>query len=166
MRVEFVRASPARQLRALLAFDRKIFSASDRFPASYWRKIESFWMLLDGERVGCCAFERDVDFKEDLRDDGLNPRRSRSLYIATTGILPKYQNLGLGQLFKSWQVAYAKRNGFERVLTNSRASNKRMIAINRRLGFRVIRRTPGYYTDPEEGTVVMELELAKRASRR
>ena len=34
-----------------------------------------------------------------------------------------------------------------------------MIALNRKFGFRAIRTTPGYYANPSEATVVMELRL-------
>jgi ribosomal protein S18 acetylase RimI-like enzyme len=34
-----------------------------------------------------------------------------------------------------------------------------MIALNERFGFRVIRTTPRYYSDPVESTVVMELRI-------
>jgi hypothetical protein len=39
-----------------------------------------------------------------------------------------------------------------------------MIVLNRKFGFKVIRTTRGYYYDPVEATVVMELDVA-RASR-
>jgi ribosomal protein S18 acetylase RimI-like enzyme len=59
---------------------------------------------------------------------------------------------------KEWQIEYARRNGFRRVVTNCRESNAAMITINERFGFRAIRRTAGYYADGE-ATVVMELVL-------
>ena len=51
-------------------------------------------MVVGGVRVGCCAFEVEAFEKG-------------TLYIAITGILPKYQGGGLGMLLKSWEVAYA-----------------------------------------------------------
>ena len=82
-----------------------------------------------------------------------------SLYITTTGILPKFQRAGLGLLLKSWQIAYAKRHGFRRIVTNNRRRNAAIIGLNKRLGFRVIRISPGYYSGPPDATVVMELRL-------
>ena len=158
LNTEFRKAIIPDDLRALAAFDRRIFP-SDCFPASAWRAYESWWLLLDGRKVGCCAFAPHVDFEEDLHPDRDNPPREGSLYIATTGILPRYQRQGLGQLLKSWQLAYAARHGFTRIVANTRKSNKAMIALNLKFGFRILRTAPRYYSDPTEATVVMELHL-------
>ena len=68
-------------------------------------------MLVDGVKVGCCAFETNVDFQEDVRDDGVNPPLRNCLFIASTGILPRFQGQGFGRLLKSWEVAYARYHG-------------------------------------------------------
>jgi ribosomal protein S18 acetylase RimI-like enzyme len=163
MEVEFKSAVLPADLRRLRAFDRKTFPPSDLFSIEDWKEYESYWMIIDGTTVGCCAFQKHVDFQEDIRPKatgcGLNPRMQGSLYISTTGILPKYQGAGLGSLFKSWQIAYARRNGFHRIVTNTRSRNARMIALNRKFGFRILRTTPGYYRDPTDSTVVMELRV-------
>jgi ribosomal protein S18 acetylase RimI-like enzyme len=142
LKTEFQKAIQPRELRSLVAFDQRVFPASDRFDAEYWRQCDAFWMLVDGRKAGCCAFEKDTN-----------------LYIATTGILPKFQRKGLGALMKAWQIAYARHHGFERLVTHMRKSNQAIIALNRRFGFRVIRTVEGYYEDPDEPAVVMRLDL-------
>ena len=159
MRTEFRRVKTPDEIRSLLTFDRKVFDAVDRFPAEYWSSVQSYWMLVDGVKVGCCAFEKNVDFQGDQREDGLNPRLDGSLYIASTGILPRFQGRGFGRLMKSWQIAYASHHEFKRIVTNTRKRNKRMIHLNRIFGFKVIRITPRYYSHPADSTVVMELRL-------
>jgi len=144
------------ELRRLAAFDRKVF-ASDHFPPSAWMEYECYWMLLDDRKIGCCAFEEHVDFQDDLRQDGVNPPLKASLYISTTGILPRYQGMGFGTLLKAWQIAYARYHGFSRIVTNTRKRNAAMIALNRKFHFRIVRTTPRYYDDPPDSTVVMEL---------
>jgi ribosomal protein S18 acetylase RimI-like enzyme len=133
------------ELNALIAFDHRVFPAADRFDAEYWRRCESWWLFAAGAKVGCCAFEKRPG--------------ARTLYIATTGILPKYQRQGFGQLMKAWQIAYAQRHAYRRLVCHSRESNSRMIALNLRFGFRVIRKTAGYYAEPDEAAVLMELRL-------
>ncbi len=155
MRTEFRKAVLPRELRSLQAFDRKVFREADRFPAAYWRMCESYWMLVDGVKAGCCAFQKHVDFQ----DSGLNTALLGTLYISTTGILPKFQGRGFGQLFKTWQIAYARRHGFTRIVTNTRKRNASMIALNRKFGFRIVRTAPRYYSDPTDATVIMELVL-------
>ena len=143
MNTEFRKAVIPDELHSLCAFDRKVFP-SDYFPPSDWKGYESYWLIVDGKKkIGCCAFER----------------QDETLYIATTGILPAFQRMGFGRLMKSWQIAYARRNGFRRIVTHSRKSNAAMIALNRSFGFRKARGIPRYYADPEESAVVMEFRL-------
>ena len=98
------------------------------------------------KRVGCCALQ------EELGTEGV-------LCISSTGILPAWQGIGLGRVMKAWQIAYARRHGYVRVVTETRAGNERMIRLNRTFGFQIVRTTPGCYFDPEEAAVEMELAL-------
>jgi ribosomal protein S18 acetylase RimI-like enzyme len=154
MELEFRRADVEKELRRLREFDRRIFPAADLFPASYWRECEVWWMIVAGRRAGCCAFQRGVEFRDDL--DGCDPPSEHTLYISSTGILPSFQGRGYGRLMKAWQVAYAQHHGFRRIVTNTRASNEAMIALNLQFGFRIVRTTPGYYAGPVEATIVMD----------
>ena len=158
MRIEFKKAVLPDELRSLTAFDRKVFPA-DYFGAAQWREYQSYWMLLNGRRIGCCAFEEHVDFQDDLREDRTNPPLAGSLYIASTGILPSFQNRGFGHLLKQWQTCYARHNGFTRIVTNTRKGNAAMVHVNRKHNFQVVRTTPGYDSNPIDATVVMELRL-------
>ena len=163
MRTEFRKATLPNELRSLIAFDRKVFGAADVFPADYWSECESWWMLIDGVKAGCCAFQRNRDFLEDLEatplKDAREPVLRGSLYIATTGLLPRYQGRGFGPLLKAWQIAWARHHGFNRIVTNTRRRNRRMIDLNTKFGFTIVRTTPRYYAEPTEATVVMELLL-------
>ena len=156
MKTEFRKAVLPDEIRHLLAFDRKIFPPADRFDAAYWRTCESYWLIVGKTKVGCCAFQKHVDFH---RASGDAPRRQGSLYISTTGILPRFQNRGFGPLLKSWEIAYARYHGFNRIITNCRKRNLRMIALNRQFGFRIVRTIPRYYMEPTDSAVLMELLL-------
>ena len=151
MKTEFRKAILPRELNALMAFDRKVFPPKDCFDAGYWRECESWWLLVSGHRIGCCAFEK---------------TRSRTLYIATTGILPAYRGQGFGTLMKSWQIAFAKKHNFRCLRAHTRESNKPMIELNETFGFRVIKTEQHHYTDPDEPALLMELRLsaARRSS--
>jgi GNAT superfamily N-acetyltransferase len=161
MNTEFRKAIVPKEIRSLVIFDHKAFHEypADWFDRDDWEAYDPWWMIVDNRKVGCCAFEPHVDFQEDIRDDGKNPRLRGSLYIVTTGILPTLRALGFGGLLKSWQVLYARRHGFTRVVTNTRKGNRPMIKLNRTFGFNVLRTTPNYYENPREPTVVMELRL-------
>lgn len=164
MTTEFLKAKLPGDLRRLVAFDHQTFSQADWFRRADWEQYETYWMLVDGKRAGCCAFEHDVDFREDTV--GENPARLGSLYISTTGILPPFRGQGLGELVKCWQIAYARRHGFRRIVTNMRKSNRPMIGLNKKLGFEIQRISQSdYYREPSEPTVVMERKLPARRSR-
>jgi ribosomal protein S18 acetylase RimI-like enzyme len=148
MNVEFRRADRQTELRSLLLFDRKVFQA-DAFDRDIWSDVDPWWMIVDGVKAGCSAFEP-------------NEPAPGTLYIATTGILPRLQGRGLGRLMKAWQIAWARQHGFQRIVTNHRASNKSMIQLNRCFGFRKTGRIPAYYSNPDEAAVSMELVLQPR----
>ena len=159
MKTEFRKVVVPDELRGLLAFDRKTFRPSDRFDSAYWKELRSYWLLVNDTKVGCCAFQEHVDFQEDIREDASNPPSKGSIYIATTGILPRFQGLGFGRLLKSWEVSYARYNGFNRIVTNMRSKNRAMLSLNQSFRFQRSRTTKRYYSDPEDATVVMELSL-------
>lgn len=158
MALEFRRAVVPEEIGELRRLDLEIFG-KDAFDEELWLSLEPYWILVDGAVIGCAAFALDTEFQEDLREDDENVPRRGTLYIQTTGLLRPYRGHGLGKRIKEWQIEYARRNGFGRVLTNCRESNAAMIAINEKYGFRTIRTTPGYYEDGE-ATVVMELILS------
>jgi GNAT superfamily N-acetyltransferase len=158
MLLEFRRTVLPEEGLALWKLDVAIFG-KDAFQPEDWLSLESYWIVVDGQVAGCAAFIRDVEFQEDLREDERNAARPGTVYIQSTGLLPEFRGRGLGTRIKAWQIEYAKRNGFRRMLTNCRESNSVMIAINKKFGFRSIRTTAGYYEDGE-ATVVMELVLA------
>jgi ribosomal protein S18 acetylase RimI-like enzyme len=159
MKTEFRKAITPKEIRSLVLFDHKAFHRADWFPRDDWSAYESWWMIVDGQKVGCCAFELHKDFQDDVREDGENLDLRRSLYIATTGILRQLRRRGFGALLKCWQISYARHHGFSRIVTNTRQSNKAIIELNKKFGFQVIRTTPNYYEEPCESTVVMEVLL-------
>jgi GNAT superfamily N-acetyltransferase len=164
LKVMFQKADLPGDRSALVAFDRKVFPKADWFSPESWNALESYWMIVDGKRVGCCAFERDADFENNPED--ASPRRRGSLYVASTGILPDYQRRGFGERFKRWQIAWARRHDFTRIVTNSRQSNRHMIHVNEKCGFSILRTTGwNYYQCPAEPAVVMELKLPPPTSR-
>ncbi len=144
--MEFRRVDVEKELRRLRDFDKRVFPKADLFPASFWRAAAVYWLLVEGKRVGCCALQEDVE-------------SDQVLVISSTGILPAWQGQGLGRVMKAWQIVYARRHGYVRVVTETRASNERMIRLNQAFGFRVVRTTPGCYFDPDEAAVEMELML-------
>jgi ribosomal protein S18 acetylase RimI-like enzyme len=153
MTLEFRKARIPEEVPALCEFDRRIFHEypADLFSPETWEHLETWWLIADGEIVGCSAFLPHVDYDESLRPG--------TLYIMTTGVLPEYRNRGYGKAQKEWQIEYARRHGFKWIVTNSRQSNTRMIALNQKYGFDIRGLDPNYYSDPPEAAVVMERKV-------
>ncbi len=152
-RIEFRRVIVPDELELLFDIDRRIFSAfpADLFSAEEWTEFESYWMIVDGTIVGCSAFLRDTDFD-------IEPRPG-CVHIMTTGVLPEFRRRGYGAKQKQWQIEFAKQQGFEVIVTNTRASNVAMIELNLRMGFQIRGSAPHFYLEPDETAIVMELPL-------
>jgi GNAT superfamily N-acetyltransferase len=151
--VEFKKAVVPDEIEALSDFDRRAFHLhpQDVFTPELWKRYESYWMVAEGRTVGCAAFLPDADYDE--------RRRPRCLYIASTGILPEFQNQSFGKQLKQWEIEFAKERGFERLVTLMRRGNDRIIRLNTSLGFVVRQDARFVYSNGEPG-VVMELELS------
>src|SRR5271169_2185642 len=101
------------EIRSLVIFDHKAFVdyKADWFEGSDWSRCQPWWLIVNGIKVGCCAFELNRDFDE---TPATTRPRSGSLYIASTGILPRFRGSGFGDLMKRWQISYARYHGFKR----------------------------------------------------
>jgi GNAT superfamily N-acetyltransferase len=151
--VEFRKVIIPDEISALCDFDREAFHnhPADLFTPEEWHDYESYWMIVDGKTVGCSAFIHDADY------DGR--RRRGCLYIVSTGVLPEFQHQGFGTKQKEWQIEYAKQHGFTLIVTNMRQSNKAIIRLNQKFGFKTRKIDLDYYNHPDEPAVVMELQL-------
>lgn len=147
MNIQIVKADSEKEADMLALFDKLIFSRSDWFPPDNWRRLECFWLLVDGKQAGSIGMRPDLD----LISGG------KILQIVTTGILPEFQGKGFGNFIKRWQVGHARMNGFRGMVTRARASNTRSIGLNKKFGFKATSRVPHFYGDPVEDAIVLEL---------
>ena len=56
-------------------------------------------------------------------------------------------------------VEFAKQQGFQVIVTNTRESNLAMIHLNLKMGFQIRGSAPHFYIEPDEAAIVMELRL-------
>jgi ribosomal protein S18 acetylase RimI-like enzyme len=154
MELAFKKAVLPDEIPQLLLFDQLIFGSypDDLFSAEDWLEFDSYWVILDGRVVGCTAFKHHSDYDEEPMPG--------SLFIVTTGLIPEFQGKGVGTQVKKWQIEYASEHGFELIVTNMRESNAASKRLNQRFGFTVRHIDPGYYHDPEEAAIVMEINVA------
>ncbi|MGA2371629.1 MAG: hypothetical protein ABSG11_13275 [Candidatus Korobacteraceae bacterium] len=69
-----------------------------------------------------------------------------------------------GNHMKDWQIQYARERQFKRIVTNARESNVKSIRLNAKFGFQARERISGYYSNPNEAAIVMELEVGQEDS--
>jgi GNAT superfamily N-acetyltransferase len=151
--LEFRRVVVAAEMDALCELDRKIFHKfpADLFTPEEWAEFESYWMIADGKIVGCTAFIRDSDYDDEPRPG--------CLHIMSTGVLPEFRRRGFGTKQKQWQIEFAKQQGLQVIVTNTRKSNLPMRQLNLKLGFVIREVAPHFYYEPDEPAIVMELQL-------
>ena len=154
--VEFRKVIIPDEIQKLCDVDRKAFheTPGDAYLPEKWKECESYWVIRDGEIVGCSAFEPNRDY------DG-RPRPG-CLYVSSTTVLPEFQGQGFGTWQKEWQIDFALKNGFKRIVTTMRQSNTRIISLNEKFGFTRQSTVPRYYINPDEDGIVMELDLSNR----
>lgn len=87
--VEFRKAVVPQEIKALCDFDRRAFHRhpQDLFDPEDWDLFESYWVVADGQVVGCTVLMHDVDYNEEPRPG--------CLYIVSTGVLPEFQRKGV-----------------------------------------------------------------------
>lgn len=79
--------------------------------------------------------------------------KSGSLHVSATGILPKFRGKGLGDVLKTWTIAYARVGSFKSINATARESNKPIIRLNKKFGFKVTRKIKKFYPDGETALV-------------
>lgn len=76
--------------------------------------------------------------------------RADALRSGFTGTLPTWGGMGVAKALKAHALLHAARQRYQCVGTGNLQVNRAMCAINRALGFRVVRRHLHAYTFPSE----------------
>jgi ribosomal protein S18 acetylase RimI-like enzyme len=161
MEIAIVRAHIPKDARALANLERKAFlNGDDWAPPSFYyghRRLRSFWLLQNGRRIGvtCLVHHATISSKDGVL---YAPMRD-ALYIVSTSVLPRFQGYGFGGVLKAWHIAYARKKGFKKIVTNARAGNIASIHLNLKFGFAIVGEIANCYPDGETG-IVLEMNLA------
>ena len=158
MHIEFrpVDLSDKKEVRALIDLDRRIFSGSDYGDTPvYWKDAKAFWIIVKGEIVGSVAFWHNARFTDGENWDSV----PGWLYFGSLGLLQEFRGLGIGTEAKKWQIEYARKNGFTHISTNHRKSSVAAIHLNQKFGFTIVGTMDGYWEDPVEPNIILELAL-------
>lgn len=143
MDLHIQRANIRTEIKSIMRMDRTIFSADAFDEQDQWRGLKVFWVMLGQKKIGTISFAHGFDYAE----DGSEIEVPENLYIVSTGILPTHQGKGYGLVAKTYELAYARHHGFQRVSTTCRQSNERILKMNQRFGFRKAHLIREYYGD-------------------
>lgn len=148
------------EIKALTALDRRIFPyESDVFDEEllgHLRGIGFLFFLIMADDVIAGSIHLGPNFVWEEEFPSPSPG---DLYIASTGILPEFRKKGIATFTKQWQIDYARSHGFKRIIADCRKSRFEMIRINLNHGLRIVGEIPGFYEDPAEPAVHLELTL-------
>jgi GNAT superfamily N-acetyltransferase len=111
---------------------------------SYTMTVEELKYLLDqGRLVGDACY---IAFKDgEVVAVTLVVRASvKEAYFMYTGVLRPYRGLGLAKAVKALALAKLRELGYVRASANNNLVNKPIIAVNRKLGFKIVRESLDY----------------------
>ena len=144
----------------LAALDRRMFPAEDIFSAHAFcaKELHCFWILHNDDHIGSTVMLHHCGLAPNWETDC--PKERGTMYVTSTGLLPKFQNRSFGSIVKAWQIAYAREEKYRRIVTNARVSNMGSIKLNRKFGFRGLGVLANFYNDGE-AALTMELVLPR-----
>ena len=84
---------------------------------------------------------------------------AEEVHIFRLAVDPEWRRQGIGTRLLDDCLTSARRMGLSAAVLEVRPSNTEAIALYCKLGFRVIARRPGYYSDSREEALILKLEL-------
>ena len=145
------------EMGLLCELDTKIFESDAFTSLEDWEGLETFFITVKDQVIGSIAFRHNTGISVHYTEEYVD--LPGSLYIVSTALLPEWQGRGIGKQAKTWQIEYARKHGFERIVTNARVSNIKSIKLNELFGFEKVRVFSSWYDEPEEDAIVLELKL-------
>lgn len=153
MDVRIRKADLKTEIRGIMRMDRLIFPVDAYETSEKWENHKCYWVIVKRRKVGMIAFVHD----EDHDKGGGHIHTLGNLYIPSTGIIPDYQGMGLGNIAKAYEVAYALQHGFSSISVTCRKSNEPILKLNKAFGFRRTYVIPHYYGNEDGIRLVREL---------
>lgn len=154
--IKIRKANFKKDINILMRMERLIFP-NDYTNKLEWKHYPETYIIFVGEKP--------AGFVSVLPNTGIYSYKTKkyeqkrgSLHIAMTGVIPRFRRRGLGGLIKTWTVAYARLGKFKSLNATARKSNKAIIALNKKFGFKITREIRNFYPDGETA-VVEELFL-------
>ncbi|MBI3812303.1 MAG: ribosomal protein S18-alanine N-acetyltransferase [Nitrospirae bacterium] len=79
------------------------------------------------------------------------------LHLLNLSVRPDRRRIGIGEELARWTLSWARENGARLATLEVRASNEAAKRLYEKLGFKVVAVRQGYYREPKEDAVIMNL---------
>ncbi|GIU81479.1 MAG: ribosomal-protein-alanine N-acetyltransferase [Acidobacteria bacterium] len=126
----------------------KCFKREERYSKSIFNHL-----LSSPTAIGYCVFTSDDKIVGSifvtLEENGVG-------HISTIGILPEHRRRGLAQRLLSHVEEMLKEKGLTIIRLEVRVSNIPAQNLYRKLGFAIVQRLAGYYSDGEDGFLMVK----------
>ncbi len=156
--IEIKKAVLPRDLRTLERLDGLSFNYTDPIYKESWRKYQNYIVFVNKKPVGYVAVQPHMGLYSYKTD--IHQKKHGSLHLTAIGIVPTFRKKGFGQLLVTWAITYAKIGKFTSINATSRKSNKPIINLVKKAGFKITREIKNFYPDGETA-VVEELFFKK-----
>ena len=123
----------------------ELTSGDEVFTPEKFRKYEEQTKKIGGTWLAAIAKEQDGEIMG-LTDIGYNPSTPTMVFQYLTGVQEEFRGRGLGKWLKGAMLLKIRNEypNVEVISTGNATSNKPMLAINERMGFRLIREVYAY----------------------
>lgn len=150
--MEIKKAVLPKDIKLLNALDGKCFpNLDDLIYGETWKKYQNFILYFNGRAIGYASWQLDTGLYS-YRTDRHEKRRG-SLHLTVIGVLPAYRKRGVGEALLAFALAYARLNNFKSANATSRKSNKPIISLVKKFGFKITKEIKDFYPDGETAVV-------------
>lgn len=140
-----VRLATENDILDIVAIEKRCFAdpwSENAFRSSLKENTDIFLLEADGRIAGFAVFDRTLGTEAELHN---------------IAVEPELRGRGLSRLLMDALIDSAKRNGVCRIMLEVRASNEAAIALYTKYGFEMVGVRPGYYRNPTENAILMDL---------
>ena len=145
------------EMGLLCELDVRIFGSDCFDSPEDWEGLEIFFITTDEQIIGSLALRHNTDVAKRYYDD--YTECVGHLYGVSLGILPDWQDKGIGTQAMRWMIDYGRKHGFTRIVANARASNIQSIRVQQKAGFEIVRIYSDWYDEPTENSVVLGRDI-------
>ncbi|MBU6414711.1 GNAT family N-acetyltransferase [Patescibacteria group bacterium] len=158
--LEIKKAKLPRDLKILEQLDTLSFPEyQDQIYKESWEKYQNYIVFVNKKPVGYRSVQPHTGLYDYATDT--HEKKREALHLTSVGIIPRFRRKGLGTLLITWAIAYARLGKFESMNATCRKSNKPIIALLKKTGFKITSEIKNFYPDGE--TAVVEEYFLKKS---